>query len=61
MVDLAERSPEAALELCSLLGEVQATVLVAGGDGTVGWVLNAVNKLQLKVLCSNAVPFSGIL
>jgi len=48
VVDLAERSPEAALEWCSLLGEVRATVLVAGGDGTVGWVLNAVNKLQLK-------------
>jgi hypothetical protein len=49
VVDLAERPPEAALEWCSLLGEVQATILVAGGDGTVGWVLNAVNKLQLKV------------
>jgi diacylglycerol kinase (ATP) len=48
-VDLAEHPPEAALEWCLFLGEVQATVLVAGGDGTVGWVLNAVNKLQLKV------------
>lgn len=49
VVDLADHSPEAALEWCSLLGEVRTTVLVAGGDGTVGWVLNAVNKLQLKV------------
>lgn len=48
-MDLAEHPPEAALEWCLLLGEVRATVLVAGGDGTVGWVLNAVNKLQLKV------------
>jgi diacylglycerol kinase (ATP) len=50
VLDLAERPPEAALEWCSLLGKVRATVLVAGGDGTVGWVLNAVNKLQLKVI-----------
>jgi diacylglycerol kinase (ATP) len=49
VVDLAERPPEAALEWCSLLGDVRATILVAGGDGTIGWVLNAVNKLQLKV------------
>jgi diacylglycerol kinase (ATP) len=49
VVDLAEHPPEAALEWCSLLGELRASVLVAGGDGTVGWVLNAVNKLQLKV------------
>jgi diacylglycerol kinase family enzyme len=49
VLDLAERPPEAALEWCTLLGEVRATILVAGGDGTVGWVLNTVNKLQLKV------------
>ncbi|KAJ4444343.1 hypothetical protein ANN_06135, partial [Periplaneta americana] len=50
VVDLAEHPPETALEWCCLLGEVRATVLVAGGDGTIGWVLNAVDKLQLKVL-----------
>ncbi|XP_069685226.1 diacylglycerol kinase epsilon isoform X2 [Periplaneta americana] len=48
VVDLAEHPPETALEWCCLLGEVRATVLVAGGDGTIGWVLNAVDKLQLK-------------
>ena len=49
MIDLSTRPPEAALEWCTLLGDIQANVLVAGGDGTVSWVLNAVNKLQLKV------------
>ncbi|KAJ9577627.1 hypothetical protein L9F63_005814, partial [Diploptera punctata] len=48
VVDLSARPPEAALEWCSLLGNVRANVLVAGGDGTVSWVLNAINKLQLN-------------
>ncbi|PSN39597.1 Diacylglycerol kinase epsilon [Blattella germanica] len=48
VVDLSERSPKAALEWCSLLGDVRANILVAGGDGTVSWVLNEVNKLNLN-------------
>ncbi|XP_067006529.1 diacylglycerol kinase epsilon isoform X2 [Anabrus simplex] len=48
VIDLADRPPEAALEWCSFLGEVQAKVLVAGGDGTIAWVLNAIDKLQVQ-------------
>ncbi|XP_054283821.1 diacylglycerol kinase epsilon-like [Macrosteles quadrilineatus] len=52
VVDLAQWPPQAALEWCQLLGPSLATpavVLVAGGDGTVGWVLNAIHQLKLKV------------
>jgi diacylglycerol kinase (ATP) len=49
VIDLAEMPPEGALEWCRLLPHVQWRVLVAGGDGTVGWVLSAIDKLKLKV------------
>lgn len=51
-VDLSRWPPQAALEWCQLLAPTlsrPAIVLVAGGDGTVGWVLNAVYKLKLEV------------
>ena len=49
VIDLSEIPPEGALEWCLLLPYVTWRVLVAGGDGTVGWVLSAVDKLKLKV------------
>jgi len=49
IVDLAERDPVAALEWCRLLGKIPSTILVAGGDGTVAWLLNTINKLELEV------------
>lgn len=48
-MDLAERDPVAALEWCRLLGKTPSTILVAGGDGTIAWLLNTINKLELKV------------
>lgn len=51
VVDLSERDPVAALEWCRLLGDNPCNVLVAGGDGTVAWLLNAIHKLRLKVNC----------
>lgn len=50
IMDLAERDPVAALEWCRLLGKTPCTVLVAGGDGTIAWLLNTIHKLSLKVL-----------
>ena len=49
VIDLHDMQPENALEWCHLLPDVVFRVLVCGGDGTVGWVLNAIENLKLKV------------
>jgi diacylglycerol kinase (ATP) len=46
---LSDQEPKVALQLCTLLKETQCRLLIAGGDGTIAWVLNAVQELQLKV------------
>ncbi|CAH1795394.1 unnamed protein product [Owenia fusiformis] len=48
VIDLHEISPQHGLEWCHLLPEVTCRVLVAGGDGTVGWVLDTIDNLKLK-------------
>lgn len=55
VIDLSETSPEAALEFCRLLPGTQPRVLVCGGDGTVGWVLDAIDKVDLPIR-----PYVGI-
>lgn len=49
VIDLAQKSPEEALEWCHLLQGTTCRVIVAGGDGTVGWVFNTIFKLKLNV------------
>ena len=49
VVDLSESPPEAGLEICRLLPEHTCRVLVCGGDGTVGWVLGAIDRYKLPV------------
>ncbi|XP_008218102.1 diacylglycerol kinase epsilon isoform X1 [Nasonia vitripennis] len=56
VIDLSERDPVAALEWCRLLGDTPYKIVVAGGDGTVAWLLDAIYKLQL-----NPVPAVAIL
>ncbi|KAK3867884.1 hypothetical protein Pcinc_026681 [Petrolisthes cinctipes] len=49
VIDLAEQSPQEALEWCHLLPpHVTCRVVVAGGDGTVGWVFNAIQKMSFE-------------
>ena len=48
-MDIQDMSPENALSWCRLLPTVTFKLLVCGGDGTIGWVLGAIEKLRLEV------------
>ncbi|XP_056643490.1 diacylglycerol kinase epsilon [Diorhabda sublineata] len=47
VIDLNERKPLAALQLCVLLSPKKVNILVAGGDGTISWMLTTSYKLDL--------------
>ena len=47
VVNLAESKMEEALEWCSLVSPSRCILLACGGDGTVSWLLNTVDKLKL--------------
>ncbi|XP_054161867.1 diacylglycerol kinase epsilon-like [Oppia nitens] len=60
VIDLNETSIESSVELCEILSktnkEITFRILVAAGDGTIGWVLNTIQKLKI-----NPMPLIGIL
>ncbi|GJQ73668.1 hypothetical protein Trydic_g14006 [Trypoxylus dichotomus] len=47
VLDLAERTPAAALQWSVLVAPKPIKLLVAGGDGTVSWILSSVHKMDL--------------
>lgn len=49
VLDLSERTPEAALKWCVMVAPRMCKILVAGGDGTVAWINNTIHKMQLDV------------
>ena len=57
VIDLSETPPEGGLEICRLLSQHSCRVLVCGGDGTVGWVLTAIDKCRLPVSCAVATSW----
>lgn len=60
MFDLSELTPSKALQLCTLLPPGSVQVLVCGGDGTVGWVLDAIDTMKLKVRWDFVIVFITI-
>jgi diacylglycerol kinase (ATP) len=60
VIDLCETSIESGLEWCELLAEshkqIIVRILVAAGDGTIGWTLDTIQKMKL-----DPMPFVGIL
>lgn len=49
VADLSETSPDVVLSWIKRVRPVKINLLVAGGDGTVAWILNTIQKMQLMV------------
>lgn len=51
VIDLGDKSTSLnlSLQMCQMLPKnIQVRILVAGGDGTVGWILNTIHQLNLN-------------
>ncbi|GLV39416.1 Diacyl glycerol kinase epsilon [Carabus blaptoides fortunei] len=59
VVDLSETSPEVVLSWIKRMQPVKINLLVAGGDGTVAWILNTIEKMQLSTIPGVAIVPTG--
>lgn len=55
VVDLTNMKPEIALEWCYMLQNIPTNILIAGGDGTIGWILNCIHNLKFKQVPAIAI------
>lgn len=46
--ELSSSGPNAALNLISKIRSVPCRILVAGGDGTIGWILNEISRKNIQ-------------
>lgn len=53
--ELSKSGPDEAIRLISKIRSVQCRILVAGGDGTVGWILNELVRKNIKPLPEVAI------
>ena len=49
VVDLSDLTPECGLEICRFLPDHTCRILACGGDGTIGWILGAIDEAKLPV------------
>lgn len=55
VADLSETSPDVVLSWIKRVRPVKINLLVAGGDGTVAWILNTIQKMQLMPIPGVAI------
>ncbi|TMW41277.1 hypothetical protein DOY81_013644 [Sarcophaga bullata] len=55
VMELGSRGPQDAMQWAAKASPRPCRVLVAGGDGTVGWVLNTIYSLNIKPIPSVAI------
>lgn len=49
--ELGSKGPKEALRLVAKASPNKCQILVAGGDGTVGWILNTMFEMKIDVSC----------
>lgn len=59
VLDLSEMGPESGLEICRFLPDHTCRVLACGGDGTVGWILSAIDKADLPVSQLHSLSYNS--
>ncbi|XP_055381713.1 diacylglycerol kinase epsilon [Condylostylus longicornis] len=55
VMELGRRGPADALQWAAVTGPRACRILIAGGDGTIGWVLNTIFSLEIKPIPEVAI------